>query len=86
MTSTIGLWSFGLTLMECEFGDRVTNRFCIFANELQQCEWYLFSIKTQQMLAITILNAQQSIMFRGSANTKFTRKSFTKVINSSKWY
>lgn len=79
VASNLGLWSYALTFLQCEFGDRVMTAFRTFDNELEQCDWYLFSIDTQQMLAIVILNAQQSTIICGFANTKFTRDSFKKV-------
>lgn len=78
----LGMWSYTLTFLQCEFGDRVAEQFWTFDNELEQCDWYLFPIDTQKMLAIAIAHAQQPVIVRGFANIKFTRDSFKKVRSS----
>lgn len=81
VTSIVCLWSIILTFAQCEIGDEVSKQFQTFGDELQRCDWYLFSIDAQQMLAIVLLNAQQPARIRGFTNTKFIRDSFKKATN-----
>lgn len=86
VTSIVCLWSIVLTFAQCEIGNELSKQFHTIGSELEQCEWYLFSIDAKQMLAIVLLNAQQPVIIRGFANTKFTRDSFKKVDQiNTKW-
>lgn len=63
----------------CELGQMVNNQFEMFSDELDQCNWYTFALKMQQMLIIFTANAQQPTMIRGYGNVLCTRETLKKV-------
>lgn len=72
-------WSFRILYLYCESGQRVTNRFSEFHNELCRCDWHLFPIEVQRMLVIVMSNTQQPTTIQGYGNIMCTRNSFKKV-------
>lgn len=58
----------------------VCNQFEMFNHELDQCNWYLYPIKMQRMLAIVMVNSQQTVFIRGYGNLACVRDYFKRVI------
>lgn len=73
------LWAFGTHFLFCECGEMVTNQFNKFNDALDQCSWYLFSIRMQKQFVIVLANAQQSTNIRGYGNMLCARQSFKTV-------
>ena len=66
-------------------GEMVTNQFGKFNDALDQCSWYLFSVKMQQKFVVVVSNAQQSTTIRGYGNTLCARLSLKTVILFTVW-
>lgn len=62
-----------------EVGEMVTNQFEQFNDALNQCQWFLFPKKVQQMLVIFIANTQQPPIIQGYANRLCARDTFKRV-------
>lgn len=72
-------WTFFIIAILCELGERVTQQFNAFNEQVIQCEWHLFSLDLQRMLLIFMCDSQQPAFVRGFANIVCTRDSFKKV-------
>lgn len=72
-------WSFAITLLFCELGEIINNRFEDIAYELYQCNWYFFPIVLQRMLLNFMVGTQRPVLFRGFGNIACTRDAFKKV-------
>ena len=60
----------------------VSNRFEEFNAELDQCNWYMFSVEMQKIFVIITVNAQQSTFIQGFANVLCIRQTFKTVRDS----
>ena len=76
-TFPINFLSFFLMAVLVEFGQKLTNEFENFNNQLNQSDWYRFSNEIQHMLLIVLPNAQNSLTIHGVMSC--TRQSFKKV-------
>lgn len=72
--------SFVAIFIVCELGERMSNMFKSFNETLYQSNWYEFPIEIRRMFALVLMDAQQTVMIEGFANTLCARKSFKKVI------
>lgn len=81
-TLTILLVLFAYLYTFCELGEMVCKEFETFDNELNQCNWYAFPLKIQQIFIIFMVNTQQPTTVRGYGNILCTRETFKKVIFS----
>lgn len=68
-------------LFICEAGERVTTQFEAFAKELEQCNWYGFSIRMQRLYVFFLLDTQQPVNIQSYAGIQCTRDTFKNVIN-----
>lgn len=73
------IWSFAAIFLFCEFGEKVTERFEKFHDELWQCDWYLCSAEIQRIYLLFMVDVQQLALFKGYANIRCTREMFKKV-------
>lgn len=74
-----GFWSIILVFSACEFGQRFSNAFDSFDDELGQFDWYLQPIGIQRMLPMIIVNAQQPMLVQCYGNVPCGRETFKKV-------
>lgn len=73
-------WSFIVIYVFCEMGEKVTNQFNEFGEELGQCNWHLFSMKLQRIYIIALANADQPTTIHGLGHIVCVRESMKKVI------
>lgn len=76
----MGFWAFSILFLFCEFGERVTDRFDMFGDNLQRCDWYKLPFKMKRMYLIFLSDTQQSKNITTYANILNTRETFKKVI------
>lgn len=74
-----GFWAIALVYIVCEFGQRFSDAFSNFNDALGQFHWYLLPIDVQRMLAIIIINAQQSVVVTCFGSISCERETFKKV-------
>lgn len=72
-------WTSVLIFVFCEIGHLVTQQFEKFNAELNQCNWYLYSLEMQRILAIFMSNAHQSTYIRGIGNILCSRRKIKEV-------
>lgn len=72
-------WVFLSCFLCCNFGERVTHQFNLFDEKLRCCDWYLFPIKIQRLILITMSADQHPCIIHGYANTVCTRDAFKRV-------
>lgn len=72
-------WSFAICAIYCECGEKVTQHFNLFDDEIYRCEWYLLPIKLQKLHLIFMLNTQQPTIIRGYPQIFCTREIFKAV-------
>lgn len=77
------IWSFGITLFFCEFGERVRNEFEGLNDMIDELDWYLFPMEIQRMLPIIMIAAQKPVVIRGFGNIACVREVFRKVSKRS---
>lgn len=75
------IWSFVTIYAFCEMGETVTSQFNIIEESLNECNWYLFSLKLQRIHLIVLANAQHPTTVNGFGNLVCTRDSMKKVNN-----
>lgn len=73
------VWAIFTSFAYCEIGERVTQKFNRFDDELRHCHWYLYPIELQRLILIILSVNQQSVVIHGYANTVCTRAAFKKV-------
>lgn len=72
-------WGFFTVGIFCEFGQRVTNQFEIFDDEINRCAWYLLPVEMQQAICIILPNSQKPTKIRGFGNAKRSREALKNV-------
>lgn len=73
-------WTFVLILSVCELGEKVTNHFELFDEELCNCDWLSFPLEIQRLYLIVLLGAEQPGVIQGYAQTACTRSTFKKAM------
>lgn len=63
----------------CEPCERMTMKFGMFVDELEQCDWYLLPIEMQRMYAIFLSDTQKPIKMRGYGGIKCERETSKNV-------
>lgn len=72
-------WTFGLNMTICEPGQRVTDQFNHFREEVVRCEWNNLSIKMRRMYLIFLTDSQQPKHIRSYGGILCTRNTFKQV-------
>lgn len=75
-------WIFILTLAFCDPGQRVTNQFDEFSEELSRCDWYAIPIEMQRIFLIFLSDTQQPKNVQTYNSILCTRETFKKVRQS----
>lgn len=73
-------WIFVLTLAFCDPGQRVTNQFEEFGEELSRCDWYSIPIEIQRIYLIFLSDTQQPKIIQSYGGIACTRDTCKKVI------
>lgn len=71
--------SFVAIFIVCELGERFSNMFKLFSEELWSSNWYEFPIEIRRMFVMVLAESQQTVMIEGFASTLCARVSFKKV-------
>lgn len=72
-------YAFGIILIICELGQRLTNACAQKADEIGKLEWYLLSREIQRMLPIILIGTQQPIELECFGGVTGIRETFKKV-------
>lgn len=75
--------SFVSIFIVCELGERFSNMFKMFNDELWASNWYEFPIPIRRMFVMVLAEAQQTVVIEGFASTLCARVSFKKVTFSN---
>lgn len=70
---------FGFIIILCEPGERVTNQFEMFGEELERRTWYKLPIDMQRIYVIFLVNTQQDLSIGCYGGTQCTRETLKKV-------
>lgn len=73
------IYSFGVLLLACELGQRVTITFDECTALIDNFDWYLFPIEIQRMLTIVINFAQQPLVVKCFGSAACDRETFKYV-------
>lgn len=76
-----GIWALNLVFIVCEMGQRASNNWSSFEEEVIQLHWYLYPIKIQRMLIPLMLYAQKPVVFEFFGKFSCSREQFKKVIH-----
>ena len=71
---------FGYNFVICELGERVTDQFDQFGEELAQCEWNELPIEMQRMYLIFLSDTKHRLNIRSYGGIICTRETFKMVI------
>lgn len=73
------MWAYGALFLVCEPGQRVTNQFEMFSEELQRCDWDELPIEMRRMYLIFLSDTQQPVNIACFFNVICSRETFKKV-------
>lgn len=74
------IWMIIFLFLLCEFGERMTNRFEMFDDELCRCDWYLLPIEIRRMYMIFKSDTQHPVNICSFFNITCEREIFKLVI------
>lgn len=74
-----GGYAFGIVLVSCELGQRMTNAFGEIGNEMSQYDWYLYPLKWKRMFPTLLIISQQPVYLECFGSNACLRDSFKKV-------
>ena len=74
--------TFMYMFMLCEPGERVTNAFEKFNEELEQCNWHLLPPNLRRLYLIFVMDTQQPINIQCYGGILCTRETYKSVITS----
>lgn len=72
-------YAFGTVFFVCELGQRVSDAFETYEDTIIAFDWYAFPIELQQMLLISLQNAQQEVEIECFGSISGNRETFKKV-------
>lgn len=78
-TIMVMYWGCGIVFIACEFGERMTNDFERFDEELERCGWHLLPIELQRMYLIFLSNTQQPKTVHCYGGLVCSRETYKKV-------
>lgn len=79
LTILSGICALAAVFIACELGQRMTDAFEEIEYTVDQFDWYLFPIEIQQMLLMTVANAQHPVSVECFASITCTREVFKNV-------
>lgn len=65
----------------CEPGARMSTKFEMFSEELEQCDWHLLPIEIQRMYIIFLSDSQQPVMMSSYGGIMCERETSKKVLS-----
>lgn len=68
-----------ITLIYCEFAERVSSGFDEICDMICELHWYLYAEEIQKMMPTIIVNSQEPVNMDGFANCSCSRVQFKKV-------
>lgn len=83
-TAILIFWVLGTIFIDCEFGEKMTNQFEMFGEELERCDWLLLSIEMREVYLIFLLDTQQPKTIHGYGGIVCSRDTYKKVLHSIK--
>lgn len=72
-------YAFGIILIICELGQRLTDAFGRIADEIENLAWYEFPREIQRMLLIILIRSQRPVELQCFGSISGTRETFKKV-------
>ena len=72
-------YAFGVVLIICELGQRLTNAFEEICDTIENFDWYLFPLEIQQILPILLVGTQEPVVLECFGSISGTRDTFKKV-------
>lgn len=78
-TTFYGFYAFGIVLMICELGQRLTDAFGDVCCAIEGFHWNLFSIEIQKVLPIILIGVQKPVVLRCFGTTHGLRITFSAV-------
>lgn len=79
MLFTEMFWSFALCAFFCEFGEKVTQQFILFDDEINRCDWHLLPTNMRKIHLFFMQSTQQPAIIQGYGNISCLRNTFKKV-------
>lgn len=56
-------WPIGMAFVPCEMGERTTGAFDGISDDIEAFDWYAFPIKTQKILPLIMVYAQEPVYY-----------------------
>lgn len=82
LTVFYAFYAFGVVLIICELGQRLTHEFERIDDEIDQFDWYLFPPQIQRLLPIIMIASRQEVFLECFGSITGTRETFKKVSSS----
>ena len=82
LTATILFWEYTMNFVFGEIGERVTDQFEQFGDEVGRCDWNELPIEMQRMYLIFLSDTQQPKQIQSYGGITCTREQF-KAVNFS---
>lgn len=79
ITIFYAFYAFGIVIIICELGQRLTNAFEEIGDVIDEFEWNLFSLEIQKILPTILMVVQQPVELRYFGSTSGLRETFKKV-------
>lgn len=83
VTIVYACYAFGVVLIICELGQRLTNAFDVIGDTIGDFNWYLFPFDIKKLLPNLLMAAQQRVVLECFGSISGTRETFKYVINSA---
>lgn len=80
------LYSFGLSFIFCEFGERIEGQFIEINDVICELDWYTFPQNIQQMMPIILQCTQRPVELLAYGNFSCSRSTFKKVSKKGKQF
>ena len=76
VTIVYAFYAFGVVLIICELGQRLTNAFEEICETVEHFDWYLIPLEIQKSLPILLIAAQKPIVLECFGSISGTRDTF----------
>lgn len=80
------LYAFGIILVICELGHRLTVAFDQIHDEIGKYDWFLFSHEIQKMLPTMLIVSQKPVEFEIFGSLSGIRETFKKVCRLTHYF
>lgn len=79
VTISYASYAFGVVLLICELGQRLTDAFDELCDTIEGFDWYLFPIDIQRMVPTLLIAAQKQVVLVCFGSISGTRDTFKRV-------